>query len=310
MVTDDEILMPGYNCVRRDRQRKADGGVAIYCRDSVVPGDFNIDFSVGRRNANSSQKRLLKEITELHDLKQVIESPTFVTEHSEFLIDLCFTKKITESDVIDPGLSDHSLVYCVMKSGRYRAPPKTIQFRSYKNYNRDPFVSELRQVAESHAPIRTSRVRGFSIPWLNSHVTDLMNKCNNHLKKAKGNKSSIHWRLYRDLRNKVSHSIKKAKSDYYTNLIIDSSKSSAKDFWRAFKQTLPSSKTSSRITNLLADGALLTSAQSIASTFNTYFVNVGKFLVEKIVPEPSSRLSKVGSILISADDIPLDNVDS
>ena len=35
MVTDDEILMPGYNCVRRDRQRKADGGVAIYCRDSI-----------------------------------------------------------------------------------------------------------------------------------------------------------------------------------------------------------------------------------------------------------------------------------
>ena len=95
--------------------------------DKVVPGDFNIDFSVGRRNANSSQKRLLKEITELHDLKQVIESPTFVTEHSEFLMDLCFTnaqQKITESDVIDPGLSDHSLVYCVMKSGRYRAPPK------------------------------------------------------------------------------------------------------------------------------------------------------------------------------------------
>ena len=92
-----------------------------------MPGDFNIDFSVGRRNANSSQKRLLKEITELHDLKQVIESPTFVTEHSEFLMDLCFTnaqQKITESNVIDPGLSDDSLVYCVMKSGRYRAPPK------------------------------------------------------------------------------------------------------------------------------------------------------------------------------------------
>lgn len=158
--------------------------------DKVVLGDFDIDFPVGRRNANSSQKRLLKGITELHDLKQVIESPTRVTEHSESFIDLCFTntqRKITESDVIDPGLSDHSLVYCAMKSGRYRAPPKTIQFRSYKNYNRDSFVSELRQVpwhvavnnhediddciytwsklfsevAESHAPKRTSRVRGF-----------------------------------------------------------------------------------------------------------------------------------------------------
>lgn len=111
-----------------------------------------------------------------------------------------------------------------------------------------------------------------------------MNKCDCHLKKAKGNKCSIQWRLYRDLRNKVTHSIKKAKYDYYTNL-ISNSKSSAKDFWRAFKQTLPSSKSSSRITSLLADGTLVTLAQSIASAFNSFCVNVGKSLAEKIVPE-------------------------
>ena len=375
-VTDDEILMPGYSCVRRDRQGKVGGGVAIYCRDSinftiredlnnaneavwiqvnrknctplvigciyrppdqpidnftdnfgkslskidpafdkVALGDFNIDFSIRRRNANLAHKRLLKGIAELHDLKQVIESSTRVTEHSESLIDLCFTnaqQKITESAVLDPGLSDHSLIYCVMKSGRHRAPPKMIQFRSYKNYDKDSFVSDLRQVpwhvalnnhediddcidtwnklfsevAAVHAPIKTSRVRGFSIPWINSSIIALMNKRDHHLKKAKGNKNNTHWRLYRELRNKVTHSIKKAKSDYYTNLIINGSKSSSKDFWKALKQTLPSSKTSSRITSLLADGVLLTSAQSIASTLNSYFVNVGKSLAEKIVSEP------------------------
>ena len=73
----------------------------------------------------------------------------------------------------------------------------------------------------------------------------------------------------------------------YTNVITDSSKSGAKDFWRAFKQTLPSGKTSSRITSLLADGTLLiTSAHSIDSAFNTFFVNVGKSPAEKFVPEP------------------------
>ena len=72
----------------------------------------------------------------------------------------------------------------------------------------------------------------------------------------------------------------------YTNVITDSSKSGAKDFWRTFKQTLPSAKTSSRITSLLADGTLLTSAHSIASAFNTFFVNVGKSLAETFVPEP------------------------
>ena len=283
--------------------------------DKVVLGDFNIDFLDRRRNENSFQKRLLKRITELHHLKQVIESPTRVTELSKSLIDLCFTNvqhKVIESFFIDPGLSDHSLVYCVMKSGRFRAPPKTIEFRSFKNYNRDSFVSDLRQVpwhvalnnykdiddcvdtrsklfsevAESHAPIRTTQVRGFSIPWLNPNISDLMSKRDCHLKKAKGNKCSIHWRLYRDLTNKVTQSIKKAKSDYYTSLIIESSKSSGKDFWRAFKQTLPSTRMSSGVTNLLADGTLLTSAESVASAFNTSFVNFGKSLAEKIIPEP------------------------
>ena len=89
--------------------------------DKVVLGDLNTDLLVERRNASSPQKRLLKGITELHDRNQVIESPTRVMEHSECPIDLCFTnaqQTITESNVIDHGLSDHSLVYCVMKSAR------------------------------------------------------------------------------------------------------------------------------------------------------------------------------------------------
>ena len=43
--------------------------------DKVVHGDFKIDLSAGRRNAISSQKRLLKGITVIHYLKQVIKSP-------------------------------------------------------------------------------------------------------------------------------------------------------------------------------------------------------------------------------------------
>ena len=54
-------------------------------------------------------------------------------------------------------------------------------------------------------------------------------------------------------------------------------------------------KTSGELSNssLVADGALLTSAQSIASAFNTYFVNVEKFIAEKIVPEPYTAKAMV-----------------
>lgn len=34
-IQDEEIHVPGYNCVRRDREGKQGGGVAIYCRESL-----------------------------------------------------------------------------------------------------------------------------------------------------------------------------------------------------------------------------------------------------------------------------------
>ena len=173
---------------------------------------------------------MLKGITEPQDLKQVIEAPRRITDHSESLIDVCFTNaqhKVIECDVVDSGLSDHSLIYCLAQRS-LPTPRKAIEFRPFKHYDGVSFVSDPSQVpwhvalnnhediddcvdtwsklfsevAEAHAPIRTSRARGFSIPSLNPHITELMNKRNYHLKKARGNKCSAHWRLYRDLRNK------------------------------------------------------------------------------------------------------------
>ena len=66
--------------------------------DKVVSADFNINFSVGRRSASSSQNLLFKGITELHDLKQVIESLTRVTVNSDSpLIDLCRLPKLNNT---------------------------------------------------------------------------------------------------------------------------------------------------------------------------------------------------------------------
>ena len=116
----------------------------------------NLNKSLSRIDSNCDGKiqifRLnekLQGITGVLDLKQVITEPTRVTEHSESLIDLVFTNthhKVTETGVFDLGLSDHSLVYCVLKSGRPRVAPKTIEYRSYKNYNKQSFIKDLENV--------------------------------------------------------------------------------------------------------------------------------------------------------------------
>ena len=81
----------------------------------VLMGDFNIN-----QHGKSSASRLLKSFAVVNDMKQLINEPTRITEYSKTLIDLIFTNrehKIVQSGVIHTTLSDHSLVYCVMKGG-------------------------------------------------------------------------------------------------------------------------------------------------------------------------------------------------
>ena len=183
--------------------------------------------------------------------------------------------------------------------------PKTIEYCSYKNYNRQSFIEDLENVpwyvvfnntenvddyvntwnklfldvVEVHAPTKTHGVRGSSVPQMTSTITDQMRRHDYHLKKAKGNKSGRHWHIYRQLRNSINCDIKKAKSDYYTNLIRES-QGNAKEFWKALKKTLPSSKTSRNISSPYVDSAIVTSDNSIATSLSSFFVSVDRKLAE------------------------------
>ena len=107
----------------------------------MLLGDFNIDL-LGKSTAN----RLFKSFAIELDIKQIIDKPTRITEHSRTLVDLIFTNidhRIVQSGVLQTSLSDHSLIFCVMKAG---VPPRKSEYRSFKNYNKNAFVNDLNQV--------------------------------------------------------------------------------------------------------------------------------------------------------------------
>ena len=64
------------------------------------------------------------------------------------------------------------------------------------------------------------------------------------------------------------------------SLSIQESQGNEKEFWKALKKTLPSSKTSGNITNICSDGVVLTSNYSIANAFNCFFVSIGQRFAE------------------------------
>ena len=63
----------------------------------------------------------------------------------------------------------------------------------------------------------------------------------------------------------------------------------AKWFWKSLKETLPTPKPSSHISSITVDETVFTSARSIATALNYFFVNVGKTLAKEIPHVPQVK---------------------
>ncbi len=54
--------------------------------------------------------------------------------------------KITESGVIETGLSDHYMIYCTKNHNRHNTGQlKTIKIRSIRNYSKETYINILRK---------------------------------------------------------------------------------------------------------------------------------------------------------------------
>ena len=79
----------------------------------------------------------------------VINEPTRITSSSSSLIDLIITSnlsKINVSGCYDTGISDHKLVYAIVKLYRKRSRPTIIQVKDYKSVDEAALEKDLSSV--------------------------------------------------------------------------------------------------------------------------------------------------------------------
>ena len=245
----------------------------------TILGDFNIDVAAKKGSSNFYLKRKLFNFADLHSLEQLIKSPTRITESSETTIDLILVNnnhRIVDSGVVQCTISDHSLVYCTLKAGVSRAVPRIIEHRSHKNYDKDVFIHDLNEihwdlvneesnvetaikiwndlftsVANRHAPIKRTRVKGFQAPWITPDLKQAMRDRDFHHSKAIKTKSSHHWKMYKKLRLYVNKQVRKCKSDYYQDLILKN-KGNPTKLWKTLNDVTGRKNTPS-VTCIVAD---------------------------------------------------------
>ena len=184
-------------------------------------GDLNVDFL--EKDSKRKSIRLLKNFATSSGPSQVINAPTRITNISQTMLDLIFVNiehRIIDSGVIPMSISDHSLVYCTLKTGVRKASPKVIfvpllqifqrwffyQWNDIENIpwhvvenetNIDDAVITWNKlfsdVADAHAPIKNRPISGNKTPWMSPKIKETMRDRDYHHRKAIRSHLNYHW---------------------------------------------------------------------------------------------------------------------
>ena len=150
-------------------------------------------------------------------------------------IDLLFVNnhQIAACGTIASSISDH-LIFCIVKSGVPKPTPKMLEYRSYKNYDKNEFLNYLKSVdwdyiidnsenvdeaainwsntfnriADLHAPFKTMCVEGLQVPWMNTKLRKAMRDRDYYHCWAVKTKRVEDWNEYKKLKSFVKCEMK------------------------------------------------------------------------------------------------------
>ena len=276
--------------------------------ESNILGDLNCDMMA---ISPANETKHLIELCESFQYAQLIKEPTRVTSSSKSLIDLFLTNepdKFVTSGVSHIGCSDHSLIYVSRKLTCPRSFPRIIESRQYKNFVPDNFMNDIAlvpwdiieqidnptsawevwkqsflAVANLHAPVKKRRVRNSKAPWLTPEIKRLMWERDRIKRIATVTNDQLKWAEYRRLKNRVNHSIKACKKDYYHSYFEDNV-GKAKAIWNGINTVLSRKKNVAQASKLIIGDAEITDPYELSNAFNRHFTEIGPNLASYINP--------------------------
>ena len=190
----------------------------------ILMGDINIDVD----NKKSIGHKELKNFMELHNLKNLIKKKTCFFKDHESSIDVILTnkpKRFFKSKCYELGISDcHKMVSTCLRQKVAKLKPKTLTYRSMKNYDKDIFFKELKcelegfmvtdvndsynkllksitRLLDKHAPLKNKRLRGNQAKFMNKNLSKAIMKRASLRTKYLKNKTNLNRANFKKQRN-------------------------------------------------------------------------------------------------------------
>ena len=230
----------------------------------ILLGDFNCNMLT-----DSSLSRKVHTLCTTMQMTQVISQSTRVTPYSQSLIDLiCISDSLMEnvikSGVQIAGISDHSVIYTVLKGKYQPLSPKISKFRSFKHFDSDRFredvgkidwhefyscgfdvenlwhcfKSTLLKICDRHAPIISVRQKQRGVPWINGDYIKLARQRDFCRKQFKKTGLISWWHKFQYFRNKANNLNKHLKKMFYQDK-FQSCGNDIKKNWNVLSKLIP-----------------------------------------------------------------------
>ena len=113
----------------------------------MLIGDLNCDLS--RPDKGAKDGKTLMDLMDVYGLTNLTKVPARVVAESSSLIDVILTNKprsVVTSGVFDLGLSDHNLIYTVLRLHCSKFSPRTVVKRHFKHYDQGLFLADIATV--------------------------------------------------------------------------------------------------------------------------------------------------------------------
>lgn len=229
------------------------------------------------------------------NLEQIIKEPTRVTSSTATLVDHIYVsnpEKVRAVKISKIAISDHFPTNFIYKANfGNKQSHHTIKFRSFKNFDEDLFLADLRTVPWSvldtyddpsdaldtwyslfldvvnlHAPLRSERVKKKKQPeWMSDEIVKAMSQ-RDHFHSNGDTTNYKHWR------NVCVSLIRSAKVDYYQS-IIESGKKDSSKLWKHLRDLAPKQNRANPLC-IEDDGNNISDPKLIAGLFNDYFTSI------------------------------------
>ena len=274
-------------------------------KEVVILGDLNYDYQLNE----SLSSNPIHYMENLFGLSQLITENTRVAKTTSTLLDVILTSNVhahSQQRVFKFALSDHYLVYTCIKDINVCNTHRTIQYRSYKDFDQEKFLYDMSQCpafheiqngekkyAESawtlwkqsfteicnvHAPLKTTRVKNRQNPWITTDIVKIMYERDFAHKKARESVSDdIRWNEYRHLRNLVTSLTTQSKKQYFAD-IKPQLNNNPKAVWKKLRRVVGSKKNENSIPTQLSNENL-----------NLFFSTVGTNILNTL-PDPGELI--------------------